>query len=249
MGKIADFHRNYVKVTPPLVRAVIRPFWRLFWIPYSVIRFIRRSKPCIMMAADWKRAGFVYNKTRDYVRYSSLELAAREIYANRVPGNAAELGVFQGDFARCINEVFPDRRLYLFDTFEGFAGGDLETERKKGLYVPEAGTFADTSVELVLKRMPHRENCVIHQGYFPETARGLDDRFAFVSLDADLSEPIYQGLCWFYPRLEKGGYIFVHDFNHALWTGAKAGVKRFAAEYGVSYFPLSDGAGSAVFIK
>jgi O-methyltransferase len=56
-------------------------------------------------------------------------------------------------------------------------------------------------------------------------------------------------LCYFYPRLEKGGFIFVHDFNHRTWLGAKAGVKKFAKEYGVPYFPLSDCAGSVVFMK
>jgi O-methyltransferase len=70
-----------------------------------------------------------------------------------------------------------------------------------------------------------------------------------VNIDVGLSEPIYNGLCWFYPRLEKGGYIFVHDFNEKDWTGAKAGVKKFVKEYGVPYFPLSDAAGSVVFMK
>ena len=200
------------------------------------------------MGVGWKRADFVH-KGLDYVRHSSLELVAREIYENNVRGNTAELGVYQGDFAQYINQIFPDKKLYLFDTFEGFNSSEVQTDELLKKYVPGENAFKDTSITIVLNKMRHKENCVIKKGFFPETAADVDDTFAFVNIDADLSEPIYNGLCWFYPRLEKGGYIFVHDFNSKTWTGAKVGVKRFSQEYNVPYFPLSDGAGSAVFMK
>lgn len=41
----------------------------------------------------------------------------------------AEAGVFQGDFARYINLYFADRRLHLFDTFEGFDLKDIVKEK------------------------------------------------------------------------------------------------------------------------
>src|SRR5215217_3679490 len=66
----------------------------------------------------------------DYIRLSTLELLSHEIKANNVPGNVAELGVFKGKFARFINQYFPDRSLYLFDTFEGFDQRDGKTEKE-----------------------------------------------------------------------------------------------------------------------
>ena len=56
--------------------------------------------------------------------------------------------------------------------------------------------------------MAHPDNCIVKQGFFPETATDVEDTFCFVSIDTDLYEPIYQGLKFFYPKLEKGGYIF-----------------------------------------
>ena len=44
-------------------------------------------------------------------------------------GECAEAGVFEGDFAKWINQYFPDRKLYLFDTFEGFDMRDIEKEK------------------------------------------------------------------------------------------------------------------------
>ena len=56
--------------------------------------------------------------TNDYVRLATLELLCRRL--EKIPGAAAELGVYRGFFAKCINQLMPKRRLYLFDSFEGF---------------------------------------------------------------------------------------------------------------------------------
>ncbi len=184
----------------------------------------------------------------DYVRRSSLELAASEIYENKLIGNIAELGVYKGDFAKDINSVFSDRKLYLFDTFEGFDERDRITERKNTFSSADQD-FSDTSTEYVLSRMPHRENCIVKKGFFPQTAEGLEDNFVFVSIDTDLYEPIYKGLQYFYPRLVKGGYIFVHDFNNDEYKGAKEAVKKFCAEAGIGFVPIADVGGSAIISK
>ena len=183
-----------------------------------------------------------------YVRLSSLELISKEIYDKDVPGSVAELGVFRGRFARKINEAFPDRTLYLFDTFEGFDDRDIKTEKQQDF--SDAGVdLSDTSVELVLSQMKYREKCVVKKGYFPETATGVDGNFAFVSIDTDLYQPIYEGLRFFYPKLSSGGFIFIHDYNNHEFKGAKEAVIKYCREANIPYFPLSDYAGSAVIAK
>ncbi|MDR2793331.1 MAG: TylF/MycF family methyltransferase, partial [Treponema sp.] len=109
--------------------------------------------------------------------------------------------------------------------------------------------FSKTNEEIVLQKMKFRENCIIRKGYFPETAAGIEDTFVFVSIDVDLYEPIYNGLKYFYPRLVKGGYIFVHDYNGILYTGTKAAVKKYCEEEGITFFPLPDICGSAILMK
>jgi O-methyltransferase len=193
-----------------------------------------------------KRADYVFSG--DFVRYSSLELVAQEINKNSIKGNVAELGVFRGEFARHINAAFPNRRLYLFDTFEGFNDVDVKVETKNK-YTKKMDDFSNTSIELVLEKMKYRKKVIIKKGYFPETAENVDDTFAFVSIDADLYEPIYNGLKFFYPRLATGGYIFIHDYNNENYSGAKVAVRNFCKENNIPYFPLSDAAGSAVISK
>ncbi|MDR2803402.1 MAG: TylF/MycF family methyltransferase [Treponema sp.] len=183
----------------------------------------------------------------DVIRYQTLELVAEEIKSKKIKGCIAELGVYKGDFAKKLNEHFPDKTLYLFDTFNGFDKRDVDIERKFSIVAKE-NDFTNRSTELVLRKMKYPDNCIIRKGRFPATTENIKDRFVFVSIDADLFEPIYQGLLYFYERLEKGGYIFVHDYNGKLY-GAKNAVKRFSEEFNVPYVPISDLCGSVVFSK
>ena len=52
---------------------------------------------------------------RDYFRYRTFELVADQL--KELEGAAAEVGVFQGEFSMLINAKFPEKKLYLFDTF------------------------------------------------------------------------------------------------------------------------------------
>lgn len=184
----------------------------------------------------------------DYIRFSSLELCAFEVYDRSIAGAVAELGVYKGEFAERISAAFPDRTFYLFDTFTGFDSRDIIVDQKDDFSTGKQD-FSDTSVPAVLKRINHSSNCVVKQGFFPETATNVDDAFVFVSIDTDLYQPVYEGLKFFYPRLQKGGSIFVHDYNNDEYKGAKQAVRDFSAEFGVGFFPLSDCTGSAVLTK
>jgi len=184
----------------------------------------------------------------DYIRISSLELAAFEIYDNEVKGNVAELVVYKGDFAKEINAAFPDRTLYLFDTFEGFDNRDVSSEVKHG-YSTGKQDFSDTSVDMVLPKMPYKEKCKVCKGFFPDSAKDIEDKFCFVSIDTDLFEPILAGLNYFYPRLAYGGYIFVHDFNNEEYKGSRKAVLEFCRERNIAYFPIADIGGSAIICK
>ena len=155
------------------------------------------------------------------------------------------------DTARKINALFPDRPLYLFDTFEGFDARDVEKEKAQGFSQAEKGEFSDTSPEAVLSRLPFPERAIVRQGYFPETAAGLEaERFALVSLDADLFSPILAGLEFFYPRLNPGGAILLHDFDSRRFPGAGKAVEAYEKAHGpLPLVPLCDLHGSAVIVR
>ncbi|MDR3265429.1 MAG: hypothetical protein LBT15_05390 [Synergistaceae bacterium] len=182
-------------------------------------------------------------------RHAELDWAAELIFQSKIPGAAAELGVYRGDFAVKINAALPDRTLYLFDTFEGFCVRDVEEERRRGCSSAKAGEFGDVDVETVRARLPFPEKALFRPGVFPESARGIEDVFCFVSLDADLYLPIYEGLKYFYPRLSPGGCILLHDHDNARFRGVGEAARRYCAEQGLFIQPLWDMHGSAVLRK
>ncbi len=181
----------------------------------------------------------------DYVRLRSLEALCRRLA--EVPGAAAELGVYRGAFAACVNALLPERRLYLFDSFEGFAEAEAAGQAA-GL----VEAHRNTDEERVLSLLPAPEKARLRKGFFPETARGLEEeRFALVSLDADLEESTLQGLRWFWPRLEPGGFLLLHDWDNPRLPGVKRALARFETDLGrrLPSVPLCDVCGTLVLAK
>ena len=182
-----------------------------------------------------------YVEIPTYARIECLRNVREMLDEDGIKGNVAELGVFRGDFAREINRLFPDRILYLFDTFEGFSEEDAVTEQKEG-YSPKnrTGYFSNTSEQVVMEKMLYPEMIEIRKGFFPKTAENLEDIFCFVNLDADLYAPTLAGLTYFYPRMVDGGVILVHDYFSKAFKGAKAAVREFAKQQNVKFVPIGD---------
>ncbi|SEA10875.1 Macrocin-O-methyltransferase (TylF) [Pseudobutyrivibrio sp. ACV-2] len=187
----------------------------------------------------------------DYVRIKTFELVVKEIRKKDIKGEVAEAGVFRGEFAQYINKAFPDRKLYLFDTFDGFDVNEAVSEKKNG-NCTEAfiEAYKDTNIMSVLEKMDNLDQIVVKQGFFPASAEGINDSFAFVSLDMDFEESIYEGIKYFYPKMSEGGYIFIHDYNSSL-LGVEKAVDRYEIETGrgLKKVPIPDANGTLVISK
>ena len=180
--------------------------------------------------------------SNDYVRLATLELLCRRLVG--VPGAAAELGVYRGFFARCINRLLPDRKLYLFDSFEGFTEDSGAAEAFQAAH-------RNTAVDKVLAIMPHPEAVTVRPGFFPESLGGLEERFCLVSLDVDFYQTTLDGLRYFWPRLERGGYLLLHDWGSPKLPGVAKALSDYEQELGAALHavPLCDVGGSLVICK
>lgn len=178
----------------------------------------------------------------DYVRLATLELLCRRLAD--VPGAAAELGVYRGFFARCINQLLPERKIYLFDSFEGFAEEACATDSFQAAH-------ANTTIEKVLAILPYPEKAILKPGFFPESLGGLEEQFCLVSLDVDFYQTTLDGLRYFWPRLEKGGYLLLHDWGSPKLPGVAKALQDFERENGcrIPAIPLCDVGGSLILCK
>jgi len=161
-------------------------------------------------------------------RVAVMRLLSEQIYQLDIPGNVAELGVFRGEFSSLISAAFPDRKIHLFDTFEGFSEKDITIEASGNLSRAKTGDFSSTDIDSVLHVMPDPTRTVIHKGWFPDTFSDVtDETFCFVSLDADLYAPTAAALPLFYERLATGGVLLIHDVYSTQFSGCKKAVDEF----------------------
>lgn len=109
------------------------------------------------------------------IRGKLLQICLDEV---RLPGPVAEFGVYKGFTANIIHQLFPDRDLFLFDSFEGLQE-DWFGKFKKGTYQiskEEIPRFESDNVELFV-------------GFFQDTLPGfralLKEPLAFLHIDCD----------------------------------------------------------------
>lgn len=181
-------------------------------------------------------------------RGKALDVAARQIYYQNVEGNIAEVGVYRGDFSRSMSRYLPDRKIFLFDTFEGFDERDiLEEDRDLNGKFWGDNRFKNTSMDIVRNNIGAHVDMEFRKGYFPETAAGLENEiFALVSLDTDLYNPTLTGLEFFWPRMSRGGFIFVHDYD--IKTVERA-VNEFCRREQIGFVHVADCCHSVILAK
>ena len=198
-----------------------------------------------------------YKLDKTYVQISVksrilfLQRFAEIAYNKGISGSVAEGGVYRGEFAKYINRYFPDRKCYLFDTFEGFAEEDIQKEHGDSMLSgtdTEANHLKDVNIDSVLAKMPHKDNIILKVGRFPETAQGITDPFAFVNLDMNLYEPTIEGLRFFYPLMSDGGVILIHDYFNVICPNIKTAIDDFEQELGsrLHRIPIGDDLSMAV---
>ena len=178
----------------------------------------------------------------DYVRLATLELLCRRL--DTVPGAAAELGVYRGFFAGCINRLLPQRRLYLFDSFAGFSP-------EEGAAPAFQEAHHGITPQALRQSLPHPEQAVIIPGFFPKSLNGLEDRFCLVSPDVDFQEATLAGLTYFWPRLNPGGYLLLHDWGNPRLPGVAQALEAYEQRLHqrLCALPLCDYAGTLVLCK
>lgn len=205
-----------------------------------------------------------YSDRIDYTRYRTLELVAGELkkkYGNELSKYCvAEAGVNAGSFAEAISVEFSCCKLYLYDTFTGFDSNDMKFEMDNSYththYLEEIDSRFKAEgehflIKKVLERVKNPDKTIVRKGYFPDTIEEeREEKFVFVSLDMDIYKPMYEGIIFFYPRLVKGGVIFVHDYNNVEYKGVRKALEDAECQLGeIPCIPMSDKCGTVILLK
>lgn len=174
--------------------------------------------PDFQRLASWWSHQNARRNAGDLPRLLFLIANAHRVLDEGVQGDFAELGVHKGNSAKVLVDALvradDGRKLFLFDTFDGFDCRDLE-----GIDSGVPRLYSDTSMQAVRQFVSHDHVCAYRPGYFPASAAEIPSnaQFALVHVDCDLYEPTRAAMAFFYPRLSAGALMVLHDyFERAL---------------------------------
>lgn len=178
-----------------------------------------------------------------YVRRQNLTrfLALYELFKRVLPikGSVVECGVNHGfgimtwaKLSAILEPVNLTRRVYGFDTFEGFPGISEKDRSKSSQHIKEGDLAADVHDELVQlidiydssRFIGHVPKVRLVRGDATETIPQFigDNPHLLVSLlflDFDLYEPTKVALDHFLPRMPKGAILAFDELDNPLWPG------------------------------
>jgi hypothetical protein len=154
-----------------------------------------------------------------------------------VPGDIVEFGVFEGVvslmFALAIKELGIDKRVHLFDSWQGLPeSSEVDAPCfEKGQYRAPIDALRQRILLLDVGRQ-----IVMHPGLFEDTLSELDPqvselRFSFAHLDADLYASTKVCLEFCKPRMSPGAYLRFDEIHHSGPRLASEEVLGWAQEF------------------
>lgn len=177
-----------------------------------------------------------------YVRRQHLTrfLALYEIFKKviQVKGSVVECGVFRGfglmswaKFSAILEPNNLTRRVYGFDTYEGFP--DVVTEDENAIRTPQPGDLSSDSFDELTKLiglfdrdrfLGHIDKVRLIRGdASTEIPRFLEENphliVSLLFLDFDLYEPTRVAIETLVPRMPKGAVIAFDELDNPMWPG------------------------------
>jgi Macrocin-O-methyltransferase (TylF)/Glycosyl transferase family 2 len=174
-------------------------------------------------------------------RLDNIQFVAGRIFADQIPGDFIETGVWRGGatiFMRALLDDEPDRCVWVADSFQGLPPPDAEKYPVDGNW-PE--NIFHTRAYLAVPKSTVMQNFRRYglldervkflQGFFKDTLPGPVERLALLRLDGDMYESTIQVLEALYDKVSGGGFVIVDDYS---LNGARSAVHDFRKTRGIA---------------
>jgi hypothetical protein len=211
----------------------------------------------------------IYKRCQDHTltpfkaMYATYKAASYVAKAG-IAGDFVECGVWKGGSSMIAALAFMEfrslnRKLYLYDTYEGMPDIGSRDENfgespfqfamnlTTGLRGGHAGIFY-ASLEEVHRNMKStgypEENVLLVKGMVEDTIPSVvPEQISFLHLDSDLYQSTHHELTYLYPRLSTGGVLIIDDYD--TWKGSRKATDEYFEEHNISILLTSVGSGGA----
>ena len=192
----------------------------------------------------------IYEKCKDYSLVSKERLyatyqAVKYIIESNIEGDFVECGVWKGGTIMMMIYTLQllkqiDRKIYLYDTFEGmseptkddvdYRGRLAEEQLKNYEKNDEINLWCFTELEKVKKDILSlgypEENIIFVKGKVEDTIpKTIPDKISLLRLDTDWYESTKHELKYLYPLLNFQGILIIDDYG--FWKGSKKAVDEY----------------------
>jgi O-methyltransferase len=177
------------------------------------------------------------------VRVVSLIRSIRYLVHNHIAGDIVECGVWKGGSMMAVAKTLlrlhdRERRLWLYDTYEGMAQ-PTEADVSVCGFSAQEDVESDylriglTDVRKAVLGVGYDERRIVFvKGRVEETLpTHAPERIALLRLDTDWYESTRHELVHLFPRLVRGGVLIIDDYGH--WEGARKATDEYLRENNV----------------
>ncbi len=228
------------KPVQQLKRGLIRAFLRVFAKRRIILlRAIPYDPALRHQGLDWPLFGYTMTGRH---RLDALQRCLETVLDEKIPGDVVETGVWRGGsmiLAAALLDLHGDteRSIWCADSFEGMPVPTVESEAFSG-----TEDFSDVdylAVSLAQVQDNFRRFGVLSdrvkflKGWFSDTLPTAPiEKIALLRLDGDLYESTMDALVPLYPKVSKGGFVIVDDYNS--WAGCKKAIDEYRTEKGIT---------------
>jgi len=178
-------------------------------------------------------------------RIVSLIRAIKHIETYDIDGDIVECGVWKGGSIMAVLKTLKnlnnlDRKIYLYDTFEGMSEPTEIDKSYRGESASNAYAGKDETWDRIECLSPleevkenvygigyPRENVFFIKGKVEDTIPNvkIPEKISILRLDTDWYESTLHEMEYLFPRLVKGGIIIIDDYGH--WAGCRKAVDEY----------------------
>lgn len=165
---------------------------------------------------------------RAYSNYNTLQNSFDlALLCKELDGDFVECGVAAGSQVAAMHRAAPDKKIWLFDSFEGIPLASKYDTTQPGIgvirhdvngYLLTTSGITAVSIEQVKQHFAEWNiddtNFEYVQGWFENTVpENTIDKISLLRLDGDLYNSTKVCLEYLYPKLVKGGFLIVDDYG------------------------------------
>lgn len=227
-----------VESSNPVKSAVVK---QLAKRGYLIVKRLPYDPVARTNGEDWPMMGYTMTGVK---RLDCLQTCVESVLSDGVLGDLVETGAWRGGSCMLMRAVLKeygstDRYVWCADSFEGMPvpTATEDDPGKTGLKDLSARSYLNVSLEEVqenFKRFGLLDDQVkFLKGWFCDTLQTFPDRpIAVLRLDGDLYESTMSALNALYPKVSKGGYVIIDDYNS--WESCKHAVTSYRTRHDIT---------------